>query len=58
VDHPPGGHDDLANAAAGALVLAAGSRRRGELHVFARPEITELADPVPAAQLGIKGKVF
>jgi hypothetical protein len=23
VDHPPGGHDDLANAAAGALVLTA-----------------------------------
>lgn len=25
IDHSPGGHDDLANAAAGALVLAAGS---------------------------------
>ena len=24
IDHPPGGHDDVANAAAGALVLAAG----------------------------------
>lgn len=29
VDHPPGGHDDLANAAAGALVLA-GSKRPGD----------------------------
>ena len=28
VDHPPGGHDDLANAAAGALVLAAAADRR------------------------------
>ena len=28
VDHPPGQHDDLANAAAGALVLAAAADRR------------------------------
>src|SRR5262245_52888262 len=28
VDHPPGGHDDVANAAAGALVLAAAHARR------------------------------
>lgn len=27
IDHPPGGHDDVANAAAGALVLAAANRR-------------------------------
>jgi hypothetical protein len=37
IDHPPSGHDDLANAASGALVLAAGSsgmeiwRRIGDL---------------------------
>lgn len=30
VDHPPGGHDDLANAAAGALVLAGSKRGRDE----------------------------
>ena len=27
IDHPPNGHDDLANAAAGALVMATGRRR-------------------------------
>jgi hypothetical protein len=27
ISHPPGGHDDLANAVAGALTLAAGKRR-------------------------------
>lgn len=27
IDHPPGGHDDVANAAAGALVLATESKR-------------------------------
>jgi hypothetical protein len=26
IDHPPGGHDDIANAAAGALLLAGGGR--------------------------------
>jgi hypothetical protein len=31
IDHAPGGHDDVANAAAGALVFAVG-RRRPELH--------------------------
>jgi hypothetical protein len=34
VDHPPGLHDDCANAAAGALVLAAG--KRGTLDVWLR----------------------
>jgi hypothetical protein len=29
VDHPPGSHDDLANAAAGALVLVSGETDRG-----------------------------
>lgn len=29
VDHPPGGHDDIANAAAGALVLVASAAGRG-----------------------------
>jgi hypothetical protein len=30
VDHGPGGHDDLANAVAGALVLAAGGQAKGK----------------------------
>ena len=37
VDHPPGGHDDLANAAAGALVLAAAAhapQQQGEAFVI------------------------
>ncbi|MEK1890736.1 MAG: hypothetical protein AAAB35_24870 [Phyllobacterium sp.] len=33
VDHPPGGHDDLANAAAGALLGALDAARRGA-HAF------------------------
>jgi hypothetical protein len=33
VDHPPGAHDDLANAIAGALVLAA-SRGAGDAGVL------------------------
>lgn len=36
VDHPRGGHDDLANVAAGALVTASGSRRGGEGAASAR----------------------
>jgi hypothetical protein len=31
IDHGPGGHDDLCNSAAGALVLAAAQQRRGGL---------------------------
>jgi hypothetical protein len=33
VDHPPGGRDDVANTAAGALVLAAELRPRGGAHL-------------------------
>ena len=33
VDHPPGGHDDVANAAAGALVTALLAGARGEVLV-------------------------
>lgn len=40
IDHPPGGHDDVANAAAGALVLA--SKGAG-LNVLTRQEREELA---------------
>lgn len=43
IDHPPGGHDDLANAAVGAMVLASRSQRciskeqiEGFLHTAAR----------------------
>lgn len=48
VDHPPGGHDDLANAAAGALLAALAAGRRtvvvgnygfgGRVHWRGRPE--------------------
>jgi hypothetical protein len=30
VDHPPGGHDDVANVCAGALVLASGAMTKGD----------------------------
>ncbi len=33
VDHPPGGHDDVANAAAGALVTAMLAGARGDVLV-------------------------
>jgi hypothetical protein len=36
VDHPPGGHDDLANAAAGACVLAAGEQGGGLFELYRR----------------------
>ena len=39
IDHAPSGHDDMVNAAAGALLLA-GKRVR-------MPRIRSLADPVP-----------
>ena len=31
IDHPPGAHDDVANAVAGALVLATGETKRATL---------------------------
>jgi hypothetical protein len=34
IDHAPGGHDDIANAAAGALVAAAGSMSKAEMWRF------------------------
>lgn len=45
IDHPPGGHDDVANAAAGALVLAQGGPQQitdihiPELRADHRPEL-------------------
>ena len=39
IDHPPGGHDDLANATAGALALALGKRPSVAQLVHANPEI-------------------
>lgn len=38
IDHGPSGHDDVANAVAGALVLAASKRERRPLDVSARPK--------------------
>ena len=45
IDHPPGGHDDLINAAAGAIVIASGQMNKaGQWAAFARasipPELT------------------
>jgi len=58
VDHPPNAHDDLANAAAGALLLAWGGRRRTRLLVSdERPIITPLEAPgaAPALDLPVPG---
>ena len=44
VDHPPGGHDDLANSAAGALILAVGSHNEiGEVTLIG--EAVSTSDP-------------
>lgn len=49
IDHPPGAHDDLANATAGALVLALASRRvRTELWV---PDLTMPGGEPPSPDL-------
>jgi hypothetical protein len=50
VDHAPGAHDDVANAVAGALVLAVGQRRPFEplvevIELFTGPPPTEWRDP-------------
>jgi len=40
IDHPPGGHDDVANAAAGALLMADARKPQGmrtvKLNIMAR----------------------
>ncbi len=47
VDHGPGGHDDLANAAAGALVEAARERTRLSISCFGEPRrFDPLGSPV------------
>lgn len=50
VDHAPGGHDDVANAAAGALVLA-GARARPTLTVWIPGVNVTLTDPVEGEAL-------
>jgi hypothetical protein len=46
IDHSPGGHDDIANAAAGALVLAAGELSKAESWAcWARVDISPLGPP-------------
>jgi hypothetical protein len=53
VDHRPGAHDDLINAAAGALVLVAAARPRPLVYV---PDgITRIGEPAPA-RVGIVGQ--
>jgi len=44
IDHPPGGRDDVANAACGALLLASGGR--GPL-VIPRAALARAAQPTP-----------
>jgi hypothetical protein len=46
IDHPPGGHDDLANAVAGAVVEASAGRRGFEI----TPELLRLAKQIPNAK--------
>lgn len=46
VDHPPGGHDDLANAAAGALTLA--SVRKGPI-IFTAEALAACSRPEPGS---------
>jgi hypothetical protein len=54
VDHPPNAHDDVANAAAGALLLAWGGRRRTRLFVSEdRPIITPVEAPSAARTLDL-----
>ncbi len=60
IDHPLNAHDDLANCAVGALLLAWAGRRIGRLPMgFAAPVITELVPgmpppPLPVPSGGIK----
>ena len=54
VDHAPGGHDDLANVAAGALVLAAGGGAPG-LFLWMKREAERVTVPQdPAAALEVR----
>ncbi len=47
IDHGPGGHDDLANATAGALVEAARERTRVSISCFGEPRrFDPLGNPV------------
>ena len=51
IDHGPGGHDDLANAVAGAVVAAEAQARRSDAYVrpeVERPDILDRADIVRA----------
>jgi len=45
MDHPPGGHDDIANAVAGAVVLAAKCQVWDEREQESRMPITQHAMP-------------
>src|SRR5262249_17753714 len=51
IDHPPGGHDDLCNAAAGALLLAVGARPSAEGPiVFERAAIVPFSSATPSVR--------
>ena len=47
IDHAPGGHDDIANSVAGALVLTAGGRQ--PLHI-SKAALARARQPAPTAR--------
>jgi hypothetical protein len=50
IDHAPGGHDDLANAAAGALVLAGGRSKAESWAAWGRVDLSRLGMPFGLSQ--------
>jgi hypothetical protein len=46
IDHPPGGHDDLANAAAGAIDLALAERRQPRASIVAPIVVSAHPEPI------------
>jgi hypothetical protein len=46
IDHPPGGHDDLANAAMGALLLTGGKPEFDTSYRWANGPIVESYNPM------------
>ena len=50
IDHAPGSHDDVANAAAGALVEAAGNEKHYAVIEYYKEEIARIEQPKIAAQ--------
>ena len=52
VDHAPGSHDDVANAAAGALIEAAGNEKHYAVLELAKEQLAQMEQPkIPAAPI-------